>query len=193
MHDLTGGCVVLRGKKTQDAMMDYTWRSNPLLARVDAVSPLNMSFSEYLVIHKDQLKFPPPNTRRFAVCTSNDHHIGNVMCYDIDYIHREAEIGIIIGDTSYWGHGYGFSAMVLMVDYIFSKIPLKKLYLHTLHWNGRARKCFQRCGFGDVRLVNRDGMKFIRMELLKTHWKDIRDEKFVDLESARNIASLQVD
>lgn len=193
LHDLTGGCVVLRGKKIQDTMKDYTWRTDPLLASVDAVKPLRMPFSQYLDIQEDQLKSPPRNTQRFAVCTLDDYHIGNIMCYDIDYIHREAEIGIMIGDTSYWGHGYGFSAMVIMVEYIFSKIPLKKLYLHTLEWNARARKCFQRCGFNYVGVVNRDGMKFVRMELLKLDWKEIRDEKFTDLESVKHHASLQID
>jgi glycine cleavage system H lipoate-binding protein len=38
--------------------------------------------------------------------------------------------------------------------------------------------------------VNRDGMKFVRMELLKADWKEIRDEKFADLESVKSVTSL---
>jgi RimJ/RimL family protein N-acetyltransferase len=42
---------------------------------------------------------------------------------------------------------------------------LKKVYLHTLVWNTRAQKCFEKCGFVERKRVTRSGYDFILMEM----------------------------
>jgi RimJ/RimL family protein N-acetyltransferase len=51
------------------------------------------------------------------------------------------------------------------VDHVFRKERLRKVYLHTLTWNTRAQKCFQKCGFAESRRVTRAGYDFIHMEM----------------------------
>ena len=45
---LQGARIVLRDKLFEDAEIDYRWRSDPELARLDAAIPLTMSFERYL-------------------------------------------------------------------------------------------------------------------------------------------------
>ena len=175
--NLNGGKVVLREKRLEDAHDDYVWRSDTELAKLDAAPPLRMSYEEFANYYKDELRFPVTWSRRFAITAVYGLHIGNCMYYDVDSVNRRAELGIMIGDRAYWDHGYGFDAMVTMIDYIFSHTTLKHLYLHTLEWNLRARKAFQRCGLRDVGPVRKNGYRFVRMELEREEWLKIRAEK----------------
>lgn len=51
------------------------------------------------------------------------------------------------------------------MDHVFRKEGLRKVYLHTLVWNARARKCFEKCGFVESKRVTRSGYDFILMEM----------------------------
>lgn len=47
----------------------------------------------------------------FAIETNEDGtarvHIGNIGLHSINWVHRRAELGIVIGEKEYWGKGYG--------------------------------------------------------------------------------------
>lgn len=175
--NLNGGKVVLREKRLEDAHDDYVWRSDPELAKLDAAPPLRMSYEEFAKYYRDELRFPVTWSRRFAITTADGTHIGNCMYYDVDSVNHRAELGIMIGDRAYWGQGYGYDAMVTMIEYIFSHTNLTHLYLHTLEWNLRARKAFLKCGLREVGPVRKNGYRFVRMELEREEWLGIRAEK----------------
>ena len=174
---LAGGKVILREKRLEDAQMDHTWRSDGEIARLDAAYPLKMKFEEYLRLVRDQLRYPTPASGRFAIDTRDGKFIGNCMYYDMNTINKEAEIGIVIGDRDYWSRGYGYDALVTMLDHLFSSTSMERLYLHTLDWNKRAQRAFEKCGFAQVTPVRRNGMDFILMEIRKDLWLEIREEK----------------
>ncbi len=58
-----------------------------------------------------------------------------------------AELGITIGDKSYWGRGYGREAIGLLVAYGFSKLNLRRVYLRVHGRNERAIRAYRSCGF----------------------------------------------
>jgi RimJ/RimL family protein N-acetyltransferase len=157
--------VVLREKHIGDARNDYEWRCDPELARFDAALPLRMSFQEFLAAYSEELKYPSRWQHRFAIETLEKKHIGNCTYYDIDRTRRDAELGIIIGDKAYWNNGYGTDAVIILVNHIFSETNLQEIYLHTLDWNVRAQKCFQKCGFVPYGCVIRSRSNFLIMKL----------------------------
>ena len=175
--ELRGAITILRGKRLEDAPIEYQWRSDAELARLDATLPLAISYDEFLRLFKGQLRYPTPGSHRLSIDTLDGVYVGNCMYYDIDIINKEAEIGIIIGNRHYWGKGYGYDVLVTLVDYIFSSTSLRRLYLHTLEWNKRARRCFEKCGFISVRRVRRSAHILIQMELSKSTWEEIKEEK----------------
>ena len=175
--ELRGGKVVLRDKRLEDAWMDYLWRSDEEIARLDAAYPLKMKFEEFLRLFRDQLRYPTPSSGRFGVDTQDGQYIGNCMYYDMDTVNKQAEVGIVIGDRDYWSRGYGYDAVVTILDHLFSNTSMERLYLHTLEWNKRAQRAFQKCGFTSVTHVRRMSMDFLQMEIKKDRWLEIREEK----------------
>ena len=175
--ELNGGKVTLREKRLEDAWLDYVWRSDEEIARLDGAHPLKMKFEEFLRLVKDQLQYPTPAADRFGIDTRDGKHIGTCMYYDMDTVSKQAEIGIVIGDRDYWSQGYGFDALVTMLDYLFSNTSMQRLYLHTLVWNKRAQRAFEKCGFAPVTEVRRNGLDFLLMEINRDRWLEIREEK----------------
>jgi len=162
---LKGKKVVLREKRLEDAANDYAWRSDEELARLDAAPTLKAPFIEFLASYADELRYPSPQRRRFAIETLDGKHIGNCMYYDIDEDRGEAELGIMIGDRDYWDQGYGADAITTLLDHIFSITKLNRIYLNTLDWNIRAQRCFQKCGFVPLERAKRHNRNFIIMEI----------------------------
>ena len=175
--ELVGGKVVLTEKRLEDAWMDYLWRTDEEIARLDGAQPLRMKYDEFLRLFRDQLRYPTIASGRFSIDTRDGKYIGNCMYYDMDSINREAEVGIVIGDKDYWGRGYGYDAVVTLLDYLFSHTSVERLYLHTLEWNVRAQRAFLKCGFTPVANVRRSGLDFILMDLQKDRWLGTRHEK----------------
>ncbi len=168
--ELYGGRIILRDKRSDDAENDYRWRSDPELARLDAAIPLTMSFERYLKLFEDQMKYPTPGSHHYSIDTLDGRFIGNCMYYDMDTVNLEAELGIVIGDRDYWSDGYGYDAVTTLLDHMFNARNLKRVYLHTLEWNGRAQKSFSKCGFNAVRPVRRMAHDFILMDVLRDDW-----------------------
>jgi len=160
-----GRKVRLRRKRLSDAAADYAWRRDPVLVRYDAAQPLQQPYDQFLSAYAEELRYPPPYRRTFAVEDLADVHIGNVMYYNVDLARREAELGITIGKPAYWGSGYGTEAVRLLVAYVFAQTSLTRIYLHTLDWNVRAQRAFARAGFRDCGRTRRGRYRFHVMEV----------------------------
>ena len=168
---IKGQKVILREKNIEHAEDDYRWRTDEELAKLDATRPINMSFSNFRSYVEEEIRSPSPRSKRLAIDTIYGKHIGNFMYYDIDLRRGESELGIMIGDRSYWSKGYGSDAIRAVRNHLFSQTTLKRLYLHTLEWNERARKSFTNAGLREVKLVSRGGLKFVLMETLRSEWE----------------------
>jgi len=162
---IIGSKVILRAKRLADARDDYTWQTDPELARLDAAPLLAVPFSQYLSDYVSELRYPPLTRRRFAIETLDGKHIGNCTYYGINEAKGEAELGIMIGDRNCWDKGYGADAVDTFLNYIFCRTNLKRIYLKTLDSNIRAQKCFQKCGFTLCGHLVKDGFSFVLMEI----------------------------
>lgn len=168
---IVNGRIILREKSTADAWDDYAWETDPELARLDAAPVVAVPYSQYLADYTDELRYPYRNSRQFAVDTPEGKHIGNCSYYNIDKFRGETELGIMIGDRDYWDRGYGADVVSTLVDHIFSKMDISRIYLKTLDWNKRARNCFKKCGFFPCGKLDRDGFSFVMMEIYRHQWQ----------------------
>ena len=170
MVELRGARIILRDKRIADAAQDYIWRSDHQLASLDAAFPLAMSYDRFLKLAEDQMRYPTPGSHHFATETLDGKFIGNCMYYDLDSVKMQAELGIVIGDRDYWSNSYGYDAVTTLLDHCFNEKKLERVYLHTLEWNKRAQRCFEKCGFVQVRPVRRISHDFILMEVFREDW-----------------------
>ncbi|MBI2832243.1 MAG: MtnX-like HAD-IB family phosphatase [Chloroflexi bacterium] len=168
----TGSKVKLRNKSLDDARNDYAWQTDPELAAFDAASLLTVTFTEYISAYASELRNPPFDRRLFAIETMDGKHIGNCVYYNSSERRSETELGIMIGNRDYWSNGYGKDAVNTLLSHIFTRTQFNRVYLKTLTSNERAKKCFQKCGFIPYNEIQRDGYRFVLMEIYRKKWQE---------------------
>jgi RimJ/RimL family protein N-acetyltransferase len=80
----------------------------------------------------------------------SDELIGRCLLSGIDHINRKAMFGIVIGEKSYWGKGYGQEATRLMLDYGFNLLNLNSIMLGVFSFNTQAINCYLKVGFKEI-------------------------------------------
>lgn len=78
---------------------------------------------------------------------NNNKHIGNIKLGNINWIHKYADIGLIIGLKEYWGKGIATSAIHLAVEYAFNELKLHKVFACAYEDNIGSKHAFLKNGF----------------------------------------------
>lgn len=84
--------------------------------------------------------------RRFVAIDNKGATVGLVELIELDYIHRRGEFQIIIAPHAQ-GRGYASIATRLAIDYAFSVLNMRKLYLIVDKSNTAAIHVYEKCGF----------------------------------------------
>jgi [ribosomal protein S5]-alanine N-acetyltransferase len=192
---ITNSRITLRKKRLSDAREDYAWQIDPELVRLDAAVVLDMTYQQYLAEYTFELCYPLSSRHEFGIDTLDGEHIGNCVYYNVDQAEGKAEVGIMIGNRQYWNQGYGMEAINALLDLVFTRTRLEKVYLTTLDWNARAQRCFQKCGFKDGGHVTRGEHKFLMMSLRREEWAQItsRAEQIEAEQAEPEMAGVDVD
>lgn len=72
-------------------------------------------------------------------------HVGNINAY-VDPANEIADIGLMIGERSFWGRGYGGEAWAAVCDYLLRKARLRKVTGGALAANGGMLEIMKRIG-----------------------------------------------
>ncbi len=115
----TGKRIKIRHKRLSDAKEDYAWQTDPELARLDAATPLDMTYQQYLSEYTFELCYPSSNRHEFAIDTLDGEHIGNCVYYNVNQSESKAEMGIMIGNRDYWNQGYGVEIINTLIGSYF--------------------------------------------------------------------------
>lgn len=76
--------------------------------------------------------------------------IGNCGLHRVDARNRRAEVGILIGEPSARGKGYGTEAMRLLVDFAFTALGLHSVMLWTYEYNLPGQRAYAKVGFREM-------------------------------------------
>ncbi len=87
-----------------------------------------------------------PSGVSFAI-EADGHLIGFCGLNYRDPFAATAELGITIGDKGYWGKHYGREAIILLLDYGFRLLNLRRIYLRVHARNERGVRAYRACGF----------------------------------------------
>ena len=83
-----------------------------------------------------------------AICDAETHkHIGSVGLHRIDWIHRSAILGIVIGEKDSWGKGFGRQAWRMITRHGLETLNLNKIVATTLAGNERSLACALASGY----------------------------------------------
>jgi len=76
-----------------------------------------------------------------------DQFIGTVKISKIDLKLRMADVGIMIGEKKYWGHGFAQDILYPVCAYLFGHYNLRKLTCGMMAINPAMQKVFEKLGF----------------------------------------------
>lgn len=82
-----------------------------------------------------------------SVCTNKDELIGTISINNIKWKDGTATTGTLIGDKSFRGKGYGTEAKMVLLNYAFNTLNLRKISCNILSTNERSIKCQEGCGY----------------------------------------------
>lgn len=74
-------------------------------------------------------------------------HIGNVGIHRINWRDGIGEYGIIIGEKKFHGKGYGHEATGMILDYIFQRVGLRRVWLGVHEQHKKAIAIYKKIGF----------------------------------------------
>lgn len=173
----TGERIRLRKMSNEDVLIYHTWRND-------------MEVMQYTNPSLDVFTYA--DTERFVNSVVESHNskgyiieeihtnkpIGVTSLINIDYVNRNAECIIDIGDKDYWSKGFGGEAFKLLLDFAFKELNLHKVYLRVFSFNDRAIRLYQKLGFVEegklTEQLYRDGKwhDIIFMGLLKRNYHE---------------------
>lgn len=76
--------------------------------------------------------------------------IGNTALHDIYHQNRSATFGIMIGEASARGKGYGTEVARLMLDLAFTGLGLHNVMLTVFEFNFAGRRAYEKAGFKEI-------------------------------------------
>lgn len=143
---LQGKQIYLRAITMSDATEEYVqWVNDPEVTKGLATG-VHPSGIEDLKAYINAV-IADSNAIMFAVCNLNGVHIGNIKLDRFDHIAGTAELGLMIGNKSYWGKGIGTEMCELILNYSFKELNLRKVSLTVYGNNPGAVKLYQKIGF----------------------------------------------
>jgi ribosomal-protein-alanine N-acetyltransferase len=106
----------------------------------------------------------PNNTQRmesyYAAACANDRllllgifdnvsgqHIGNITLQQIDWIHRRAFLGYLIGDKAFAGKGIASEACLMILQYGFNKLNLERIWTTVALEHEASMRVAAKAGF----------------------------------------------
>lgn len=102
---------------------------------------------------------------KYFIITNNEgKFIGFINFFGIDKIKKQGEMGIIIGDKRCWRKGIAYTAMDVVMKYIFKYMDIDRTYIETGETNIPALRLFDKLGFNKCSEYLEDDFKFIVME-----------------------------
>jgi ribosomal-protein-alanine N-acetyltransferase len=88
-----------------------------------------------------------PNSIIFGIFTESGILIGSIKCGPISFEEKSAEIGLMIGDSNYWGRGIASESIELICKFAKTELNLSRLTAGVYSKNLASFRAFKANGF----------------------------------------------
>lgn len=144
---LIGERLYLRVLEDADIREEYlSWLNDTEVTRYLGVGKFP-STPETLRKYVENLRSSMTDLIFAIVDRETEQHIGNVTLNRIDWIHRTADTGLMIGQKDFWGKGYAFEVWSLLIDYAFQRLGLRKIIAGAVADNVASIVTLEKLGF----------------------------------------------
>ena len=87
-----------------------------------------------------------PHRTILSITKSDEEHVGEIQL-SIDEALGDAQLSILIGRKDLWHKGYGSSVLLMVMEYVFEKLKLYRIWVDIPEYNQAARTLFDHAGF----------------------------------------------
>ena len=106
-------------------------------------------------LYLDKLISNTHEDKRFII-EVNNRAIGQVGLYSINWVNRNCELGIYIGEKDQWGKGYAKEACYILHNYAFNILGLNKIKLFVVEDNISAINMYKKLGYELVGIYKKE-------------------------------------
>lgn len=112
-----------------------------------------------------------------------DKGVGACFLRNLDWINRTAALGLYVGDRGFQAKGVGYCVCVLLLDYAFKALGLRRVSLEVIASNAPAIRLYEKLGFvheGIARaqvLMDGQPVDVIRFGLLSSEFSAVVPEQ----------------
>ena len=142
--------IYLRALEASDVDRCYKWHNDSSLYEMlgGPFHFISKQAVESWVERKTSYSAHGSDEVSLAICVrGEDKHIGNLYLRQINWIARNAELQIYIGEPDERSKGYGKVAVVRLLAYAFRDLGLRLIYLYVLSDNSPAIRTYEKIGF----------------------------------------------
>ncbi|MCF7815701.1 MAG: GNAT family N-acetyltransferase [Candidatus Pacebacteria bacterium] len=136
--------VTLRPVLEQDVPLLLKWINDPEVSKYLKVHLPMMEADEnewFTSMHKRK-----PRDMVVAIVV-DDKPIGTMGLHGIDHRQGHATTGALIGEKDCWDKGYGSEAKMLLLEFAFNVLNLRKVYSNVIAFNERSHAYSLKCGY----------------------------------------------
>jgi len=163
-HFLESGRIFLREVRPGDVNENYyRWMNDPEVTRFLETRYIPQSleniagYVEGMSGKRDEIFL--------AICLKDSaEHIGNIKLGPINWIHRFADISLVIGDKKFWSKGYGSEAIKTVSRYAFEVLNLHKVKSGLYSDNIGSARAFLKAGFTEEGRLRKQWMAHGRFQ-----------------------------
>ncbi len=141
-----GNNVILRPVEEADIPLFQKWMNDPEITQyIRAIMPV--SLAEERSWFDRVSKSASDKVTLALVDIATNQLIGTIGINNIDFRAGTATTGTVIGDKKYWGKGYGTEAKMLLLEFAFNELNLRKVYSDVFAYNKRSLAYANKCGY----------------------------------------------
>jgi RimJ/RimL family protein N-acetyltransferase len=174
---IKGNRILLRPMKQEDIVRQHEFNQDLELYGLDSTYPSVSSLEKAQAFYEERVKISE-NFAPFAI-EADDKYIGYCSLMHLQNRYGNVELGIMIGDRTYWGRGYGREVVKLLLEYGFRYLGARRIDLTTHAKNERAIRCYLSCGFVEegrprkVVWIEGEYVDLVNMSILYEEWQAI--------------------
>ncbi len=166
-----------------DAQILTQWMNDP-----EVTQYILQYLPKSIKAEKEWLEKIEPNSHDFVfgIETEDETMIGVMGLHKVNYIHGTATTGAFIGNKDYWSKGYGSEAKMLLLQYAFDTLGLRKICASVIDFNKRSLRYQEKCGYKvEGRLKNqlfKDGQYWdeVLLAVYKEDWLPVWEQYQID-------------
>jgi len=128
----------------------FRWNNDPELNRLDSEIPYEKeAFGAFKGRFEQLCLDSSPTHQHFEIHALDADHalIGVAFATHISEHNRHAQVGITIGERSFWGQGYGRESLQLLLAYCFERLQLHCVSAETFEYHTAWRCLVEGMGF----------------------------------------------